>query len=278
MMALRTFGALLPALIIQIAVPFTARGGQWIVPPKHITSAAGLEESFATLFETSDRDANAVINPLHRRGVEHVLETGIEAAIAGTGRNEDNQAFVVVLLAASADGLAIAREVGRRCVSFAAAGRTVTADDVRGVMSATGGTNDDAALRVALSDLVAANLKRNPESVVLLDAPVFQTIPGAMSAFHTCWDSHGKLTGPTLGAVPCHRSTFVVVVDMGTADLGGVDGSGDCNPAGHCPMYDGKLDAAKAWLKAHVLPASRNAAEVEREAILRRVSDTVLFV
>jgi hypothetical protein len=242
-----------------------------------------------------------------------------EAAITGTGRNEDNQAFVAVLLAASADGLAIAREVGRRCVSFAAAGRTVTADDVRGVMSATGGTNDDAALRVALSDLVAANLKRNPESVVLLDAPVFQTIPGAMSAFHTCWDSHGKLTGPTLGAVPCHRSTFVVVVDMGTADLGGVDGSADCNPAGHCPMYDGKLDAAKvgcrwtcfsalsdlraytlvlcclnlmhtfatancgcdlpqAWLKAHVLPASRNAAEVEREAILRRVSDTVLFV
>lgn len=224
-----------------------------------------------------------------------------------------------MLLAASADGLAIAREVGRRCVSFAAAGRTVTADDVRGVMSAPGGTNDDAALRVALSDLVAANLKRNPESVVLLDAPVFQTIPGAMSAFHTCWDSHGKLTGPTLGAVPCHRSTFVVVVDMSTADLGGVDGSGDCNPAGHCPMYDGKLDAAKvgcrwtcfsalsdlractlvlcclnvmhnfatadfgcdlpqAWLKAHVLPASRNAAEVEREAILRRVSDTVLFV
>jgi hypothetical protein len=34
MMALRTFGALLPALIIQIAVPFTARGGM-CGPPVH---------------------------------------------------------------------------------------------------------------------------------------------------------------------------------------------------------------------------------------------------
>lgn len=34
MMALRTFGAVLPALIIQIAVPFTARGGM-CGPPVH---------------------------------------------------------------------------------------------------------------------------------------------------------------------------------------------------------------------------------------------------
>lgn len=225
-----------------------------------------------------------------------------ESAIVGQDR-DDSKAVVVVLLARSPGGLQLAKEVARLCVSHAPVGQTVTANEVQERLGPDARI-DDAAGRVAFSEVVAEILLSKPSAAIVLDDTAFAAVPGALTTLHTCWDVRGKLTGPRLGETTCHQSTFVVVVDESSdnpeASATTQEAKMNCDPRGECSSYDKHLVAAKArlercepifwqsltgalmgiqeWFSRHVLPPSREAAEVEAQALLRRLSDVVVFV
>jgi len=245
----------------------------------------------------------------------------VAAAVDGVAR-DDAKAFAVVVAASSSDGVRLARRVAQLCTHHSKVGHTVSAADV---LERVAKGSSSAEHRVALSENVAGVVLREPAATVILDETVFAKIPGALTSFHTCWDSRGKIEGPNNGIVSCTRATFVVVVDMGahshghaSSPVGGCDSYDEClgetkastehspcSPlvpilppalrgalsstlcADECASAGGVLSNAcamrllrvnlQAWLAERVLPMDRAAGPAEVEAILRRLSDIVVF-
>ena len=57
-------------------------------------------------------------------------------------------------------------------------------------------------------------LKKDGNTLVVLNESVFHAIPGALTVFHTCWDVRGNLEGPRVGRVSCDQATFLTIVAM----------------------------------------------------------------
>lgn len=155
---------------------------------------------------------------------------------------EENKAFAVVLAAGSQEGMQVIRNVARLCTDHAALGQTVSAATALAKVTAESPSADR---RVALSEIVAQVVQRSSDATVVLDETVFAQIDGALTSFHTCWDSRGKIEGPTT-AVSCTRATFVVVIDMRELPHSRFKTGDECKTHGPCPPYDAHLVKAKA--------------------------------
>lgn len=135
----------------------------------------------------------------------------------------------------------VIRSVARLCTDHAALGQTVSAATALGKVTAE---SPSAERRVALSEVVAQVVQRSSDATVVLDETVFAQIDGALTSFHTCWDSRGKIEGPTT-AVSCTRATFVVVIDMQELPHSRFESGDECKAHGPCPSYDAHLVEAK---------------------------------
>eukprot|EP00038_Savillea_parva_P005381 m.152998 g.152998 ORF g.152998 m.152998 type:complete len:289 (+) comp11705_c0_seq10:62-928(+) len=222
---------------------------------------------------------------VHKEALEHTNYAMGTVTMSSPPHETDPKALSVVIVTGSTHGMALARTVVDLYTNnlHTAHARVTSGGVVQHLRSshhqrARAMETEDALHRDALSELVAMTLKKDGNTLVVLNESVFHAIPGALTVFHTCWDVRGNLEGPRVGRVSCDQATFLTIVAMDPSttptplDACGTATDDECHT-----VYADHVKAARVWLKSRILPSSRREVEKEREAIMRRISDVVWF-
>jgi len=277
--------AMLPALLVQVVVhvtpPLRVTPGVSFVPDAgggDVDSEAPFISEF--LLAEQEKLRRTRQSPMMQRALQHLVDSGLDMALT-TNDADSTEAYVLVLVAGSEDGLGVANMLAARIAAQQETpdaplrGHTITQDVVFAELTKSKVGSSLAAHRVALSDVVAAVLKETPNAIVVLDNSIF-SIGGALRAFHTCWDTRGKLMTPKFDRVDCTKGVFVVVIQDDTDGLSEGAHGNPTEPCDSevCPAYDEANDAANEWLMSNFL-LEGDQGEREKEAIRRRISDVV---